>query len=116
MREPNRELGGILPTFVRNALTHRQPVHPIWVMRSHTITSQADHMVKKLAFPIYEIRLRGVLGGTLLGAFPTLTGTTFGAETVLSGEIPDQAALYGVLSLIESLGLELLAVQQVAPA
>jgi hypothetical protein len=32
---------------------------------------------------------------------------------VLSGELPDQAALHGVLSQIESLGLELLSVQQV---
>jgi hypothetical protein len=72
-------------------------------------------MVMKRAIPIYEIRLRGVLGGTLLSAFPTLTGVTIDADTVLSGELPDQAALHGVLSLIESLGLELLAVQRVAP-
>jgi hypothetical protein len=55
-----------------------------------------------------------VLGGTLLSAFPTLTGAAIDSDTVLSGELPDQAALFGVLSLIESLGLELLGVQQVA--
>jgi hypothetical protein len=83
-------------------------------MRSHTITSQARGIVKKPAIPIYEIRLRGVWGGTLLSAFPTLTAAAIDSDTVLSGELPDQAALFGVLSLIESLGLELLGVQQVA--
>jgi len=32
---------------------------------------------------------------------------------VLSGYLPDQAALHGVLAQIESLGLELLAVRRV---
>jgi hypothetical protein len=71
-------------------------------------------MVTQIAIPTYEIRLRGLLGGTLLSAFPTLTGATIDADTILSGELADQAALHGVLSLIESLGLELVAVQQVA--
>jgi hypothetical protein len=71
-------------------------------------------MVKPIAIPFYEIRVRGVLGGSLLGAFPTLRGTRQGPDTVLAGELVDQAALYGVLTQIESLGLELLAVQQVS--
>jgi hypothetical protein len=69
-------------------------------------------MVKNTAIPIYEIRVRGVMGDALLHAFPTLSGSRVGNDTVLSGELPDQAALHGVLSQIESLGLELLAVQQ----
>ena len=56
----------------------------------------------------YEIRVRGHLSETLLTAFPGLHGETRGADTVLSGDLPDQAALYGVLALIETLGLELL--------
>jgi hypothetical protein len=68
----------------------------------------------KAAVPYYEIRVRGVLGDALVNAFPTLTGTVDGANTVLSGELPDQAALHGALSQVESLGLELLAVKQVA--
>ena len=70
-------------------------------------------MVKNLAIPFYEIRVRGLLGGSLLHAFPNLTAHQDGINTVLSGELRDQAALYGVLSQIESLGLELVAVQQV---
>ena len=56
----------------------------------------------------YEIRVRGQMGKTLLGAFPNLHVQAHGAETVLTGELPDQAALHGVLAQIEALGLELL--------
>ncbi len=70
-------------------------------------------MVKPVVTPFYEIRVRGVLGDAFLGAFPALHGARHGADTVLSGALPDQAALHGVLAQIESLGLELLALRQV---
>jgi superfamily II DNA or RNA helicase len=35
-----------------------------------------------------------------------------GGDTLLSGDLPDQAALYGVLHQIEALGLELLEVRR----
>jgi hypothetical protein len=82
-------------------------------MRRHTIMNEPGEMIEELAIPIYEICVRGVLGAGLLNAFPALTGATTGSDTVLSGELPDQAALHGVISQIESLGLELLSVQQV---
>ena len=56
----------------------------------------------------YEIRVRGRLGETMLGAFPGLQAQADGADTVLTGALPDQAALHGVLSEIEALSLELL--------
>jgi hypothetical protein len=56
----------------------------------------------------HEIRVRGRLGDTLLGAFPGLRAQANGADTVFTGELPDQAALHGVLAQIEALGLELL--------
>ena len=59
----------------------------------------------------YEIRVRGVLSDTLLEAFPGLQARTERGETMLSGELPDRAALHGVLAEIESLGLELLEVR-----
>ena len=61
----------------------------------------------------YEIRVRGVLSETLLGAFPALSARSLQGDTLLSGTLPDPAALYGVLSLIEALGLELLEVRRV---
>jgi hypothetical protein len=60
----------------------------------------------------YEIRIRGLLGGTLLDAFPDLQARAHGTETVLAGSLADHAALYGVLAQIESLGLELLEVRR----
>lgn len=61
----------------------------------------------------YEIHLRGLLGETLLGAFPGLHARAYGTKTVLAGALPDQAALFGVLSSIEALGLELLEVRRI---
>ena len=58
--------------------------------------------------PHCEITVRGRLGEPLLAAFDGLTARSTPVQTVLSGELPDQAALYGVLARIESLGLELL--------
>jgi hypothetical protein len=61
----------------------------------------------------YEIRIRGLLGDTLLGAFPGLHAEVQGGVTVLAGSLPDHSALYGVLAQIEQLGLELLGVSSV---
>jgi len=60
----------------------------------------------------YEIRVRGVLGDLLLGAFPDLRAQAHGTETVLTGPLADQAALYGLLAQFEALGLELLEVRR----
>ncbi len=60
----------------------------------------------------YEITVRGRIGDTVAGAFDGLTPTPAGANTVLRGPIADQAALYGVLERIESLGLELIDVHR----
>ena len=63
----------------------------------------------------YEITVRGRLGAALIGAFDGLTAAPSGADTVISGPIVDQAALYGVLARVESLGLELLDVRARRP-
>jgi len=60
----------------------------------------------------YEIRITGALSDSLLGAFPDLDAERCGRETVLVGELPDQAALHGVIVQIEALGLELLEVRR----
>ncbi len=57
----------------------------------------------------YAIRLRGPLGRTIASAFPELEVTRRGEETVLTGAIADQAALYGLLHQLEELGVELVA-------
>ena len=63
----------------------------------------------------YEISVRGHLGETMRSAFPALRARPCGADTVLTGALPDQAALYGVLAEIEALGLELLEVRRQPP-
>ena len=61
----------------------------------------------------YEITVHGRVGPALMEAFDGLTVSVEPADTVISGQIEDQAALHGVLELIESLGLELLDVRRV---
>jgi hypothetical protein len=63
----------------------------------------------------YEIRVRGHLGETMRAAFPELRARFDGTDTVLTGVLPDQAAVYGVLAAIESLGLELLELRRMLP-
>jgi hypothetical protein len=64
---------------------------------------------------LYQIRVSGHLGPTLLTAFPAFVPQQQGAETVLTGLLPDAAALYGVLAEIEALGLDLLELRKVRP-
>jgi hypothetical protein len=64
---------------------------------------------------MYQIRVRGQLGQTILCAFPGLQARTEGGDTLLTGVLPDQAALYGVLAEAEALGLELIEVRRLSP-
>jgi len=64
----------------------------------------------------YLIRVRGRLGETIRSAFPALQARASGGDTVLTGPLPDRAALYGVLAQVEALGLELLEVRRLPPA
>jgi len=63
----------------------------------------------------YRIRVRGPLGETIRSAFPALQARASGGDTVLTGPLPDRAALHGVLAQIEALGLELLEVRRLPP-
>ena len=79
-------------------------------MHPHPLVGDALLMKQPAESVNYEIRIRGLLGDTLLGAFPGLHAEVQGGVTVLAGSLPDQSALYGVLAQIEQLGLELLGV------
>ena len=50
----------------------------------------------------YRIRVRGHLGPTIRSAFPALRAQASGGDTVLTGPLPDRAALHGVLAEIEA--------------
>jgi hypothetical protein len=55
----------------------------------------------------YEFRVRGHLGAKMLRAFPAFAARTRGEDTLLTGCLPDQAAVYGLIARLEALGLEL---------
>jgi len=62
---------------------------------------------------LYRIRISGRLGATALSAFPSMEAELKGSETVLTGQLEDRSALFGVLAQIESLGLELRELRQI---
>lgn len=57
----------------------------------------------------YEFRIRGRVGAAVLDALEAegMQSDAEPVETVLHGEVEDQAALQGLLNRISSLGLEL---------
>lgn len=58
----------------------------------------------------YQIRLQGQLGPQWAAWFDGLTIThTANGDTLLTGPVADQAALYGLLRKVRDLGLPLLA-------
>jgi hypothetical protein len=62
----------------------------------------------------YAIRIKGRLGATALSAFPSMAAELEGSETVLTGPLQDQSALFGVLAQIEALGLDLVELRQIS--
>jgi hypothetical protein len=65
---------------------------------------------------LYAIHVAGRLGATTLAAFPDLVGEQHGPETVLTGQVADGAALYGIIARLEALGLELIEMRRLTPA
>ena len=62
-------------------------------------------------FPIYQIRIAGLLDSSWTEWFDGLAITYIADDvTLLTGPLPDQAALHGVLNKIRDLGLTLLSV------
>ena len=86
-------------------------------MRAHPPDGDSDHVsAKKRATGgreprRYQIRVRGPIGPTMMQAFPTLAAASRRQDTLLTGSLPDQCALYGVIHQLEALGLELLEIR-----
>lgn len=60
---------------------------------------------------VYQIKIKGHLDDTLAGWFDGMTVSNLEeGDTVLTGPLPDQAALQGILKQITNLGLTLIAV------
>jgi hypothetical protein len=77
-------------------------------MRAHALDLEPAAMAEAAPPVRYEIRIRGLLSETLLAAFPNMSAEMHAGVTTLSGALPDQAALHGLLAQLEALGLELL--------
>lgn len=60
----------------------------------------------------YQIRVDGVLDDQWADWFGDLQLKTIGGETVITGVLPDQPALHGVLGRIRDLGLCLISVRR----
>jgi len=63
----------------------------------------------------YEITFSGQAGRTLRAQFDDCTVTTGQDSTTLHAELPDQAALSGLVLRIIGLGLEVIRVYRVPP-
>ena len=62
----------------------------------------------------YQIRVKGHLDDTLAGWFEDLTVSNLeDGNALLSGPLPDQAALQGILKRVSNLGLTLISVNTV---
>jgi hypothetical protein len=60
----------------------------------------------------YEIRIAGVLPSEALLDFERLTASVEPVETVVHGQLRDQAALQGLLARLEASGIQLLEVRR----
>ena len=72
---------------------------------------------KRNAGPLrtYEITFTGRAGDTLRTAFDDCTVTLGPGTTTLRAELPDQAALWGLVQRITGLGLEVVGLHLLAP-
>ena len=65
---------------------------------------------------LYEIRIKGHLGDRWADRFGGLTITLENnGDTLISGPVVDQAALFGLLRKVRDLGMPLLSVRRVEP-
>jgi hypothetical protein len=64
----------------------------------------------------YEITFTGEAGATVRAAFDDCQVTTGAGTTTLRAELPDQAALVGLIQRINGLRLEVIQVQLLAPS
>lgn len=63
----------------------------------------------------YEVRIDSVLDSRWSQWFEGLQIENQGGETVLSGTLPDQSALHGVLDKVRDLGLCIIALRRLPP-
>ena len=83
-------------------------------MRLHQPLTEND-AVRSHAPKLYSIRVKGHLGATALAAFPEMVSQQRGGDSILTGLLLDRSALFGILTQIEALGLELIEIRRLVP-
>ena len=79
------------------------------------MSNQAEPKPTPSQTVIYQIRIKGHLDSQWTDWFEGLTVTLDeGGDTLLTGPVIDQAALYGLLKKVRDLGMPLLSVNQAA--
>ena len=63
----------------------------------------------------YRIKVKGHLDNTWSAWFEEMAISAAGGETILTGQVADQAALHGLLIRIRDLNLNLLSVERINP-
>ncbi|MEU8519456.1 hypothetical protein [Streptomyces sp. NBC_01216] len=63
----------------------------------------------------YEIRVEGQMSRTMTDAFPELESCVLAGQTLLFGQVVDEAHLYGLLARFQSLGLHVVEMRRTAP-
>ncbi len=63
----------------------------------------------------FELRIEGSLSARTRGAFPGMVVVDPPPETIVAGEVRDDAHLHGVLVQIRALGLRLVSTREVPP-
>jgi hypothetical protein len=63
----------------------------------------------------YEFRVAGHLSDRTRGAFPDMVLVDAPPETIILGEVIDEAHLHGVLALLQNLGLHVVSLHEVQP-
>ena len=86
-------------------------------MKREAQTNKVHTPTPKKTPTIYEICIRGRLDKDWVEWFDNMTLThTSEGQTILTGPVPDQAALHGTLDKIRNLNLELISVTQAESA
>jgi hypothetical protein len=79
------------------------------------LTKPADARRDPVRSQTYEITFTGEAGSAVRAEFDDCEVTVGPGTTTLRAELPDQAALSGLVLRVTGLGLEVLHVQRVAP-
>jgi hypothetical protein len=105
------------PGAARNEPTHEESHRVRWKRLQQEHHTKKPHVGRTIMPEYYEIKIKGHLDRYWADLFTGLKLTYLEEdETLLSGLLPDQAALHGLLERIRDLNLKLLSVTSDPPS